>query len=124
MGLVARHLEANGVPTVILGSARDVVEHCGVPRFAFTDFPLGNPCGKPYDRATQHATVAAASRLFAEARTPRTTQQVAARWGEGEEWRESYMAFDAADLPALRRMGEERRAQRQHLRASGTVRVD
>ena len=48
LSLVARHLEANGLPTVIIGSALDVVEHCGVPRFLFTDFPLGNPCGHPW----------------------------------------------------------------------------
>ena len=89
------------MPTVILGSARDVVEHCGVPRFAFTDFPLGNPCGKPYDRAMQRDTVAAALQLFGEART---TLPVPSCWGEDEEWRESYMAFSAADLPELRRM--------------------
>ena len=124
VGLVARHLEANGLPTVILGSAHDVVEHCGVPRFAFTDFPLGNPCGKPYDRAMQRDTVAAALRLFEEAPAPRATLPVPARWGEGEQWRESYMAFGAADLPELRRMGAERRAQRQRRRASGAVRVD
>jgi hypothetical protein len=29
VSLVARHLETNGIPTVIVGSALDVVEHCG-----------------------------------------------------------------------------------------------
>ena len=53
MSLVARHLEANGLPTVIIGSALDIVEHCGVPRFLFTDFPLGNPCGHPWRRDMQ-----------------------------------------------------------------------
>ncbi|MEZ5231807.1 MAG: hypothetical protein R2749_03740 [Acidimicrobiales bacterium] len=48
MSLVARHLEANGIPTVIVGSARDIVEQAGVARFLFVDFPLGNPMGKPY----------------------------------------------------------------------------
>jgi D-proline reductase (dithiol) PrdB len=33
VSLVARHLETNGIPTVIVGSALDIVEHCGVPRF-------------------------------------------------------------------------------------------
>jgi len=40
VSLVARHLEASGIPTVIMGCARDIVEHCGVPRFLFSDFPL------------------------------------------------------------------------------------
>ena len=32
MSLVSRHLEANGIPTVVIGSARDIVEECGVAR--------------------------------------------------------------------------------------------
>ena len=41
------------MPTVVIGSARDIVEHCGVARFVFTDFPLGNPCGHPWRRDMQ-----------------------------------------------------------------------
>ena len=52
MSLVARHLESHGIPTVVLGAARDIVEECGVARFVFTDFPLGNPCGRPHDPET------------------------------------------------------------------------
>jgi D-proline reductase (dithiol) PrdB len=62
VSLVARHLEANGIPTVIIGSARDVVEHCGVPRFYFTDFPLGNPCGHPWRPDMQREIVRQATR--------------------------------------------------------------
>jgi hypothetical protein len=36
VSLVARHLEADGLPTVIMGCAKDIVEHCGVPRFLFS----------------------------------------------------------------------------------------
>ena len=62
MSLVARHLEANGIPTVVMGCAKDIVEHCGVPRFLFSDFPLGNPAGKPCDVASQAATLELALR--------------------------------------------------------------
>ena len=48
-GLVARHLEANGIATVVMGCAKDIVEHAAVPRFLFSDFPLGNSAGKPHD---------------------------------------------------------------------------
>ena len=57
MSLTARHLEANGLPTVVIGSARDIVEQAGVARFLFSDFPLGNPCGIPYDVEMQTAIV-------------------------------------------------------------------
>ncbi len=39
--LVARHLEANGIPTVVIATARDIVESAAVPRLLFVDFPLG-----------------------------------------------------------------------------------
>ena len=84
MGLVARHLEAHGIATVILGSARDVVELCGVPRFLFSDFPLGNPCGRPYDLAMQRAIVGMALDLLEDATAPRTTRQTPFVWSEDE----------------------------------------
>lgn len=42
MALVARVLEAAGMPTVVMGAAKDIVEQCGVSRFVFSDFPLGH----------------------------------------------------------------------------------
>ena len=49
LSLVARHLEAAGIATVVMGCAKDIVEHVGVPRFLFSDFPLGNAAGRPND---------------------------------------------------------------------------
>ncbi len=91
MSLVARHLEENGLPTVVLGSARDVVEQCGVARFVFTDFPLGNPCGKPDDAVMQRAIVGMALDVLETARYPRTTVQTPFQWDESGEWRATYM---------------------------------
>ena len=48
ISLVARHLEANGIATVVMGCAKDIVEHAAVPRFLFSDFPLGNSAGRPH----------------------------------------------------------------------------
>ena len=91
MSLVARHLETNGLPTVILGSARDIVEQCGVPRFVFTDFPLGNPCGKPDDAVMQRAIVGIALDLLETARHPRATVQTPFQWDATGQWRATYM---------------------------------
>ena len=122
MSLIARHLEANGIATVILGSALDVVEHCGIPRFAFVDFPLGNPCGEPWQRAMQTEIVTKAVGLFEQASAPRTTLRLAARWGGDECWRDDYLAVREEDLARLRRQGDERRGSRARLRADGRVR--
>ena len=110
MSLVARHLEQAGIPTVVVGSARDIVEQCGVPRFLFTDFPLGNPCGAPYDVAMQSAIVGMALELLESAKAQRTTVQTPFRW-HNDDWRRDFMRVDGEDIDELRRLGEERRAQ-------------
>jgi len=110
VSLVARHLEANGIPTVVVGSARDVVEECGVARFLFTDFPLGNPCGRPGDRDMQKSIVGAALDLLERAWKPRTTLQTAFQWPD-ENWRTNFMRVDDSNREALARAGEERRAR-------------
>ena len=43
--------------TVIMGCAKDIVEYVGVPRFLFSDFPLGNAAGRPRDRVSQAFTL-------------------------------------------------------------------
>jgi hypothetical protein len=111
--LVARHLEANGIPTVIIGSALDVVEHCGVPRFLFTDFPLGNPCGHPWNREMQEAIVRQALDLLATSTGPRTTVKAPFGWKESDpQWRARYGRVDPAERQRLLALGEERRRQR------------
>ena len=122
MSLVSRHLEANGIATVVIGSARDIVEECAVARFLFSDFPLGNPCGKPYDVAMQRAIVAMALDLLESARLPRTTVQTPFAWSEDESWRQSYARVDPEHSEALRRAGERRRAQQQADTADETAR--
>jgi hypothetical protein len=87
VSLAARHLEANGIPTVIMGCAKDIVEYCGVPRFLFSDFPLGNPAGRPHDPASQDFTVELALRVLEAAPGPRTTMQSPLRWNADPSWK-------------------------------------
>jgi len=111
--LVARHLEANGIPTVIIGSARDVVEYCGVPRFLFTDFPLGNPCGHPWDLEMQEKIVRQALDLLASAAGPRTTVKAPFAWRASDPgWRARYGRVDPFERERLLALGEERRRQK------------
>ena len=64
VALVARHLEANGVPTVVVASARDIIEEIGVARFLFVDVPLGYPIGRPGDADQQRRTCSQALDLL------------------------------------------------------------
>jgi hypothetical protein len=91
VSLAARHLEANGLPTVIMGCAKDIVEHCGVPRFLFSDFPLGNSAGRPFDVASQTQTLELALRLLETAPAARTTVQSPLRWSEDPSWKRDYL---------------------------------
>jgi hypothetical protein len=90
VSLAARHLEANGIPTVIMGAAKDIVEHCGVPRFLFSDFPLGNSAGKPHDAESQALTLELALCVLETAPGPRTTVQSPQRWSDDASWKLDY----------------------------------
>lgn len=124
MCLIARHLEASGIPTIILGSARDIVEHCGVPRFLFTDFPLGNPCGKPYDVPTQRSIVSHCFDVLEEANGPGSTVVSPIQWDNDQSWRDRYLEVRDEDRAKLRLKGEERKAERKALKAAGRVRPE
>jgi hypothetical protein len=91
VSLHARHLEANGIPTVIMGCAKDIVEHAGVPRFVFSDFPLGNSAGRPFDADSQARTLELALRVLETAPGPRTTVQSPQRWNDDAKWKLDYL---------------------------------
>jgi hypothetical protein len=94
VSLVARHLEAGGIPTVVMGCAKDIVEHCGVPRFLFSDFPLGNSAGQPFDVESQAATLELALRVLETAPAARTTVQSPQRWRDDASWKLDFSNLD------------------------------
>ncbi len=115
-------MEENGLPTVVVGTARDIVEHCGVARFVFNDFPLGNPCGVPFDGAMQRRIVAMAIDLLADARAPRTTIQVPISWPEGDRWKELIFSAGQPFLEGqVREDWLEGKARYRELKAQGKV---
>lgn len=105
--LVARHLEANGIPTVVMGCARDIVEHAAAPRFLFSDFPLGNSAGKPHDAASQERTLALSLDLLEAAIGPQTTMQSPQRWDADGRWKLDYLNLEQIGEAELRRRRQE-----------------
>jgi D-proline reductase (dithiol) PrdB len=105
ISLVARHLEANGISTVVMGCAKDIVEHAAAPRFLFSDFPLGNSAGKPHDPASQVFTLELALNVLEAAPGPQTTVQSPLRWSADACWKRDYnnVALLSADELARRR---------------------
>jgi hypothetical protein len=105
VSLAARHLEADGIPTVVMGCAKDIVEHVGVPRFLFSDFPLGNPAGKPHDPQSQAATLELALRVLETVPAARTTVQSPLRWSDNPDWK--------LDFSNIERLSPEEIARRR-----------
>jgi D-proline reductase (dithiol) PrdB len=121
VSLVARYLEAHGIPTVVFGCARDIVEHAGVPRFVFCDFPLGNPCGRPFDAAMQRHVVGLGLDLLAGATAPRTTLVAPYAWGD-DTWKEKCFTPERPflDEAATARWLERKQAYRD-LKSTGSA---
>jgi D-proline reductase (dithiol) PrdB len=116
VSLVARYLEAHGIATVLIGSALDIVEYCGVPRFLFTDFPLGNPAGPPWRRDLQRQIVEQAVDLLGSATSPRVTVRSPVQWPSDDDWRPRYGRVKPEELERLRAAGEERRQRQQAMK--------
>ena len=107
VSLVARHLEGNGIATVVMGCAKDVVEYVGVPRFLFSDFPLGNSAGRPHDLASQSFTLELALRVLETAPAPRTTVQSPLRWNDDPSWKLDYSNIDRLSVEEIGRRRAE-----------------
>ena len=118
VSLIARHLEENGISTVIMGCAKDIVEHAAVPRFLFSDFPLGNSAGKPHDVASQAFTLELALKLLEEAKGPQTTVQSPLIWSEDPSWKLDYNNFERLPPEELARRRREFDAQKKAANAN------
>ena len=105
--LLARFLEEAGIPTVIMGAAKDIVEHCGVPRFLFSDLPLGNAAALPNNLESQDLNFELALGLFEAASGPRTTIYSPLIWSADPSWKLDYSNLDRLSLEEVMRLREE-----------------
>jgi hypothetical protein len=103
VSLAARALEQNGISTVVMGCAKDIVELAGVPRFLFSDFPLGNSAGRPKDPDSQALTLELALRLLESATGPRTTVQSPLRWSASADWKRDYCNIERLSSEEIER---------------------
>jgi len=105
--LLARYLEEAGIPSVVIGAAKDIVEYCGVPRFLFSDFPLGNAAARPNDPASQDLNFELALRLFESAPAPRTTVQSPLVWAQDPTWKLDYYNLENLSEQEVERLRDE-----------------
>jgi len=105
--LLARYLEAHGISTVLMGAAKDIVEYCGVPRFLFSDFPLGNAAAKPNDGSSQDMNFELALRLLESAPGSRTTVQSPLIWSSDPSWKLDYSNLEKLSEQEIARLRDE-----------------
>jgi|TARA_B110000305_G_scaffold211796_1_gene246450 uncharacterized protein YutD len=86
------------------------------------DFPLGNPCGVPYDEAMQLEIMQQGLALIEKAGQARTTQRTLHRWKD-DAWRKDYALIDDSNREELRLRGEHRRQQQVDDKAAGKPRA-
>jgi D-proline reductase (dithiol) PrdB len=119
MSLAARMLEENGIATVIMGCAKDIVEYVGVARFLFSDFPLGNSAGRPKDEPSQAFTLDLALKLLEAAPAARTTVQSPLKWSDDHLWKADYCnaaLLSEAEISQKRKEFDEGKRQAKELR--------
>lgn len=80
MGLVARVLEAAGIPTVTLSMIPDLTRAVGVPRLAGIAYPMGRPFGLPHDTDNQRAVLRALLQLLETAQASDTYVELPFVW--------------------------------------------
>ena len=102
MSLVARHLEANGLPTMVLGSALDILQAGRPPRTTFVDYPLGHSAGKAFDPADQYSIVRAAMLGFTSMTTPGELVRLPNRWADNDDWQRGTASPEAGDTREAR----------------------
>ena len=91
MGLIAREIESQGIPTLSLSSALSITRSVNPPRAVFLDFPLGHTAGKPHDEDLQAAIVEAALRAFETMETPGSIQSLPFHWADDDAWKDAVM---------------------------------
>jgi D-proline reductase (dithiol) PrdB len=87
VGLIARAVESEGIPTVVVSIARDLTAAVGTPRAIFLRWPLGHPLGEPHKPLQQRNVIFAALQQLVEAEQGGVIVDLPWRWRR-EEYQE------------------------------------
>jgi len=97
--VLARALEARGLPTLMLSTLRDISEAYHPPRTALVDYPIGSPCGRVGDPEHQRATLRAALTCPLDTTTPQLhTVDLPYQADGGRDWIETIQAAYRANI--------------------------
>jgi hypothetical protein len=107
--VLARWIEAAGIPTVVVTMMPDVADALLAPRVVGVEFPFGHPFGMPHDRTTQRRVLETALTVLSGAARPGTRVDVDAEWPVPV--REAYRAWqpeEPSPIVAMLLQGRQR----------------
>lgn len=73
-------IEARGIPTLVIGTVRDIMSKVTPPRAAFVDHPVGRTFGPPHDTARKRAVLTRALAELPMFATPGEIRDLGCEW--------------------------------------------
>ena len=95
MPVLARRIEASGIPTVTVTMMPKTAEQMQAPRVVGVEFPFGHPFGQPGGQAVQRLVLETAVRVLAGAPQPGTRVDIDLEWPQPRG--EAYKAWQPAE---------------------------
>ncbi|MCZ6710328.1 MAG: selenoprotein B, partial [Gammaproteobacteria bacterium] len=84
VGLIAREIEARGIPTICMSSAYSITASVNPPRAAYLDFPLGHTAGKPNDKPLQRKIMIDTLSALDSIQVPGTIRELGYEWSDDD----------------------------------------
>jgi hypothetical protein len=93
--VLARRIEAAGIPTVVLTMMPDVAQWLLAPRVVGIEFPFGHSFGMPHDDVTHRRVLETAVTVLAGAPAPGTRVDIDIAWPQPRG--EAYKSWQPAE---------------------------
>ncbi len=106
MGLVARKIEAAGIPTVTLNMLWVFQQAIRMPRVAAIEHPFGRPFGDVDDAVTQSAVLQATLAVFERATMPGHVEHLPFGWHEEPKKTKWHPPVAAPIIGHMRKLGK------------------
>jgi hypothetical protein len=106
--VLARRIEAAGIPTVVVTMMPDVADALLAPRVVGVEFPFGHTFGMPGDDATHRRVLETALTVLAGAGAPGTRVDVDVAWPQPRG--EAYKSWQPAEPSPIVKLLLDRRS--------------
>lgn len=73
-------IEGRGIPTLVIGTAHDIMSRVAPPRAAFVDHPVGRTFGPPHDRKRGEIILTRALAELPKFTDPRELRDLGCAW--------------------------------------------